>query len=85
MLPGVYPPVGCTLPRQTHQQWAQFPGPVGHLPPGVYPVQYRGPHPQQRPRPPPREPPIPMQPLAVTEEEPSVDTPLMVNKRESTV
>lgn len=74
----------CTLPRQAPQQW-QY-GPVAHLPPNVYPVpQYRGPHPQQRPRPSPREPPIPMQPLATTEEEPSVDTPLMVNKRESTV
>nr|XP_015837001.1 PREDICTED: nephrin isoform X2 [Tribolium castaneum] len=77
---GGYAP--CTLPRQP-QQW-QY-GPVSHLPPGVYPVPYRGPHPQQRPRPQPREPPIPMQPLATTEEEPSVDTPLMVNKRESTV
>ncbi|CAH0550104.1 unnamed protein product [Brassicogethes aeneus] len=65
------------------QQW-QY-GPVSHLPPGVYPVQYRGAHPQQRPRPPPREPPIPLQPLATTEEEPSVETPLMANKRESTV
>lgn len=73
----------CTLPRQ-QQQW-QY-GPMGHLPPGVYPVPYRAPQPQQRFRPPSREPPIPMQPLASTvEEEPSVDTPLMANKRESTV
>ncbi|XP_063905692.1 nephrin isoform X2 [Zophobas morio] len=77
---GAYAP--CTLPRQP-QQW-QY-GPVSHLPPGVYPVPYRGPHPQQRPRPQPRQPPIPMQPLAATEEEPSPDTPLMLNKRESTV
>lgn len=72
----------CTLPRQP-SQW-QY-GPVAHLPPGVYPVQFRGPHPPQRSRPTTREPPIPMQPLITTDDEPSVQTPLMVNKRESTV
>lgn len=77
---GPYAP--CTLPRQP-QQWSY--GPVTHLPPGVYPVQYRGPHPQQRARPISREPPIPLQPLSTTEEEPSADTPLMANKLESTV
>lgn len=30
----------CTLPRQPPQQW-QY-GPISHLPPGMYPVQYRG-------------------------------------------
>lgn len=76
----------CTLPRQQQQQVAQWQyGPVAHLPPGVYPVPYHTPHPQLRPRAPPREPPIPMQPLATTDEEPTPDTPLMVNKRESSV
>ncbi|XP_022907185.1 neural cell adhesion molecule 2-like [Onthophagus taurus] len=69
----------CTLPRQPQWQY----GPVAHLPPGVYPVQYRGTLPQ-RARNISREPPIQMQPLTSAEEEPSVDTPL-VNKRESTV
>lgn len=71
----------CTLPRQ-QPQW-QY-GPVAHLPPGVYQVPYRGHVPQQRIRNVPRDPPIPMQSLATTEEEPSVETPL-VNKKESTV
>ncbi|XP_066262553.1 nephrin-like isoform X2 [Euwallacea similis] len=76
----------CTLPRQPPQQW-QY-GPVSHLPPGMYPVQYRGgPIAQQRLRSTQtREPPIPLQPLPIaTEEEPSPETPLMANKRESTV
>ncbi|KAL1513584.1 hypothetical protein ABEB36_002979 [Hypothenemus hampei] len=76
----------CTLPRQPPQQW-QY-GPVSHLPPGLYPVQYRGASiAQQRLRSTQtREPPIPLQPLPVaTEEEPSPETPLMANKRESTV
>lgn len=77
------PYASCTLPRQPPQPW-QY-GPVGHLAPGTYPVQYRGQHPQQRIRLPQRDPPIAMQPLAITEEEPSVETPLMANKRESTV
>lgn len=77
---GPYP--SCTLPRQP-PQW-QY-GPVSHLPPGLYPIQYRGPAPQQRPRPPPREAAIPLQPLSTTEEEPSAETPLMMNKRESSV
>ncbi|XP_050305453.1 protein turtle homolog B-like isoform X2 [Anthonomus grandis grandis] len=76
----------CTLPRQPPQTW-QY-GPVSHLPPGMYPVQYRG-----GPVAPPRiratqtrEPPIPLQPLvSAPEEEPSPETPLMANKRESTV
>ncbi|XP_065168028.1 nephrin isoform X3 [Atheta coriaria] len=79
------PYAACTLPRQP-PQW-QY-GPVSHLPPGVYPtIQYRGAHPapQGRPRPPPRDAPIPLQPLGGGDEEPSADTPLMVNKRESTV
>lgn len=76
------PYASCTLPRQA-QQWAY--GPVSYLPPGVYPVQYRTMNPQQRLRPITREPLIPMQPLAASEEEPSAETPLMVNKRESTV
>ncbi|XP_060532294.1 nephrin-like isoform X2 [Cylas formicarius] len=76
----------CTLPRQPPQPW-QY-GPVSHLPPGVYPLSYRGvPLQQQRLRSTQtREPPIPMQPLATAaEEEPSPETPLMANKRESTV
>lgn len=86
-LPQVITPYApCTLPRQTGQ-WSY--GPVSYLPPGVYPVQYHTMTPQQRLRPVPREPLIPMQPLvtaaAATEEEPSAETPLMVNKRESTV
>ncbi|KAK5647693.1 hypothetical protein RI129_002585 [Pyrocoelia pectoralis] len=84
MTPMMGPYPQCTLPRQAPQQW-QY-GPVAHLPPNIYPVpQYRGPHPQPRPRPTPREPPIPLQPLNAADEETSVETPLMVNKRESTV
>uniref|UniRef100_A0A1Y1NJZ5 Ig-like domain-containing protein n=1 Tax=Photinus pyralis TaxID=7054 RepID=A0A1Y1NJZ5_PHOPY len=84
MAPMMGPYPQCTLPRQAPQQW-QY-GPVAHLPPNIYPVpQYRGPHPQPRPRPTPREPPIPLQPLNGADEETSVETPLMVNKRESTV
>lgn len=92
----ITPYAPCTLPRQT-QQWGY--GPVSYLPPGgvVYPVPYRSvatpPHQQQqqqRLRPVAatiaREPLIPMQPLVVAQdEEPSAETPLMVNKRESTV
>ncbi|KAH1007811.1 hypothetical protein HUJ04_005004 [Dendroctonus ponderosae] len=76
----------CTLPRQPPQQW-QY-GPISHLPPGMYPVQYRGvPVAQQRLRSTQtRDPPIPLQPLpAAPEEEASPETPLMANKRESTV
>lgn len=79
----ITPYAPCTLPRQT-QQWGY--GPVSYLPPGVYPVQqYRTVTPQQQRllRPTVA---IPMQPLVgATEEEPSAETPLMVNKRESTV
>ncbi|KAK9743685.1 hypothetical protein QE152_g8456 [Popillia japonica] len=71
----------CTLPRQ-QPQW-QY-GPVAHLPPGVYQVPYRGTVPPQRMRNIARDQPIPMHSLTTTEEEPSVETPL-VNKRESTV
>lgn len=77
----INPYTQCTLPRQ-QPQW-QY-GPVAHLPPGVYQVPYRGTVPQPRMRNIPRDPPIPMQSLTTTEEEASVDTPL-VNKRESTV
>lgn len=83
-LMGHYPQY--TLPRQTQQSQWQY-GPVGHLPPGIYPIPYQGSLPtQQRQRPAPREPPIPLQPiLQPPEEESSVETPLMINKRESTV
>ncbi|CAG9766131.1 unnamed protein product [Ceutorhynchus assimilis] len=76
----------CTLPRQPQQQW-QY-GPVSHLPPAMYPIQYRAaPLAQQRLRTTQsREPPIPLQPLVTSiEEEFSPETPLMANKRESTV
>ncbi|XP_018319740.1 hemicentin-1-like [Agrilus planipennis] len=74
-----FPP--CTLPRQVAQQW-QY-GPLSHLPPNMYQMpQYRGPPPNLRPRL--REPPIPLQAIVATEEEPSPNTPL-VNKRESSV
>ncbi|CAH1102842.1 unnamed protein product [Psylliodes chrysocephalus] len=88
LLPGppqmITPFASCTLPRQPPQQWLY--GPMSHLPPGVYPVAYRtGPHPPQRQHPQTREPPIALQPLSTTEEEPSAETPLVPNKRESTV
>ncbi|KAF7265536.1 hypothetical protein GWI33_021071 [Rhynchophorus ferrugineus] len=89
-LPGpasIMPPysASCTLPRQPPQQW-QY-GPVNHLPPGLYPVGYRNATmTQQRLRSTQtREPPIPLQPMTGSnEEEPSPETPLMANKREST-
>ncbi|CAG9835037.1 unnamed protein product, partial [Diabrotica balteata] len=78
------PYTSCTLPRQPPQQWLY--GPMSHLPPGMYPVAYRsGPLPTQRSHPQTREPPIALQPLSMTEEEPSAETPLVPNKRESTV
>lgn len=73
----------CSLPRP---QW-QY-GPMSHLPPGMYPTMaYRSAAHPQRTRAAPREPPIALQPInAATEEEPSVETPLMgTNKRESAV
>lgn len=75
----------CTMPRQPPPQW-QY-GPVSHLPPGIYPLTYRGPHPQTRPRIQQRDLPIALQPLPSNDEvEPSVETPLMgTRKRESTV
>ncbi|CAH1186722.1 unnamed protein product [Phyllotreta striolata] len=80
--------MACTLPRQPAQQWLY--GPMGHLPPGVYPVAYRTAPRQVQGA---REPPIALQAMApapagvgvVVEEEPSVETPLVANKRESTV
>ncbi|XP_056646735.1 hemicentin-1-like [Diorhabda sublineata] len=88
LLPGppqmMSPFASCTLPRQPPQQWLY--GPMSHLPPGMYPVAYRsGPHQSQRSHPQSREPPIALQPLSTTEEEPSAETPLVPNKKESTV
>ncbi|VEN57612.1 unnamed protein product [Callosobruchus maculatus] len=77
----------CTLPRPQPPpgQW-QY-GPMSHLRPAVYPAQYRHPPPRQHQQ---REPPIALHPIATAlsgahEEEPSANTPLMANKRESTV
>ncbi|XP_044744412.1 nephrin-like isoform X1 [Coccinella septempunctata] len=81
---GPYPQY--TLPRQAQPSQWQY-GSVGHLPPGIYPIPYQNTHPShQRQRPVHREPPIPLQPiLQPPEEESSVETPLIINKRESTV
>nr|CAH7769565.1 unnamed protein product [Callosobruchus chinensis] len=78
----------CTLPRPQPSpgQW-QY-GPMSHLRPAVYPAQYRHPPPIRQHQQ--REPPIALHPIAAAlsgaqEEEPSANTPLMANKRESTV
>ncbi|CAH1979575.1 unnamed protein product [Acanthoscelides obtectus] len=85
LMPSPY--TSCTLPRPQPPpgQW-QY-GPMSHLPPALYPAQYRHAPPRRQQ---PREPPIALQPIATApaagqEEEPSADTPLMANKRESTV
>lgn len=86
----------CTLPRQQWQQYTQ-----NQLAPGVYPVQYRAATLRPRPQPPPRsDHAIQLQPLTAAsplqnqqsqtlgindEDGASADTPLMCNKRESTV
>ncbi|XP_044729672.1 protein turtle-like [Chrysoperla carnea] len=98
VMSGSFPGGGCTLPRQ---HWPTYSGAIAgvrHLqavPTGIYPLQAQcRPSPVQHTMPMPRvppiaapraeQPPIPLQPLS-SEEEPTVDTPLMVKKRESSV
>nr|XP_023021733.1 hemicentin-1 [Leptinotarsa decemlineata] len=78
----ISPFASSTLPRQSPIQW-QY-GPTNHIRPGLFPAPYRGPRPQWVGSQP-KDPPIALQALATTEEEPSVETPLVSNKRESTV
>ncbi|CAH1163760.1 unnamed protein product, partial [Phaedon cochleariae] len=73
-----------TMPRQSPHQWQYTPS--NHPRPPVHPpAAYRGVHPQQWLGPQQKEPPIALQALPTTEEEPSAETPLVANKRESTV